>query len=83
MGVGQSQLQGWNMWAGKRMGNGGPVDVAVQGLGAEDEPGGCWEESGGAQVGEGRDTRRALDWQGPHRRCSALGCVPVQISRLV
>ena len=43
MGVGQSQLQGWNMWAGKRMGNGGPVDVPVQGLGAEDEPGGCWE----------------------------------------
>ena len=43
MGVGQSQLQGWNMWAGKRMGSGGPVDVPVQGLGAEDEPGGCWE----------------------------------------
>ena len=65
MGVGKSQLQGWNMWAGKRMGNGGPVDVPVQGLGAEDEPGGCWEEPGDAQVGGRRRHTEGTGLAGP------------------
>ena len=67
---------GWDRWAGKRTGNGGPVEVPVQGLGAEDEPGGCWEESGDAQApttGRRRRHTQATGLAGPSLSVSGSG----------
>lgn len=76
MGQGAETVVGWDGWAGKRMGNGGPAEVPVQGLGAEDEPGGCWEESGDARVPTtGRRRRHPKDTRlaGPSPPVSGSG----------